>query len=77
MEYLRFCCRGRRLQSSLHFSMHGVGVDVGGVGLSMAPSVHEPVQHGWNISHARLCRSPRRCRTARGVVVVVALAWLV
>ena len=57
--------------------MNGVGVDVDGVGVSMALSVHELVQHGWNISHARLRRSPRRCRTAHGVVVVVALACLV
>ena len=56
--------------------MNGVGVDVDGVGVSMALSVHELVQHGWNISHARLRRSPRRCQTARGVIVV-ALTWLV
>ena len=55
--------------------MHDVGVDVGGIGVR-ASSIYEPVQHGWNISHARLRRSPRRCRTARGVIVV-ALAWLV
>jgi len=55
--------------------MRGVGVDVGGVGV-MASSVHEPVQHDWNISHARLRRSPRRCRTARSIIVI-SLAWLV
>ena len=75
MEYLRFCCRGRRLQSSLHFSMHGVGVDVGVVGIR-ALLVHEPVQHSCNVSHVRLRRPPHRCRTAHGVIAV-ALAWLV
>ena len=55
--------------------MHGVGVDVDGVGVR-ASSVHEPVQHGWNISHAHLCSPPCQCQTARGVILI-ALAWLV
>jgi hypothetical protein len=55
--------------------MHGVGIDVGGVGVR-ASLVHEPVQHGWNISHARLCRSSCWCRTTHGVIAI-ALAWLV
>ena len=55
--------------------MHGVGVDVGGVGVR-ASSVHELVQHGCNVSHARLRRLPHRCRTTHGVIAV-ALAWLV
>ena len=55
--------------------MQSVGVDVGGVGVR-ASSVHEPVQHGWNISHARPSSPPCQCRTARGVILI-ALAWLV
>ena len=55
--------------------MRGVGVDVGGVGMRTS-SVHEPVQHDWNISHTRLRRSPCRCRTLHGVITVV-LAWMV
>jgi hypothetical protein len=40
MEYLRLSCCGRRVQSSLHVFMHGVGVDVDGVSVR-ASSVHE------------------------------------
>jgi len=59
--------------------MHGVGVDVGGVGVR-ASSVHEPVQYGWSISYARQGRSPRRCRTVYGVnrsrTSMVSVAWI-
>jgi len=45
--------------------VHGVGVDVGGVGMQ-ALSIHELIQHGWNIGHARLHHSPRRCQMLHG-----------
>ena len=60
--------------------MRGVGVDVGGVGVRVL-SVHEPVQHDWNISHhywthmlkgqknprQSLCRGLPSAKTPRGI----------
>ena len=54
--------------------MHGVDIDVDGVGVR-ASSVHEPVQHGWNIGHACLRRSPCRCRTPHGVIISHLHGW--